>query len=579
MPFHQMPNPKNVDNGTETQADEQQAEVNESGGQSERIRGPIEVCDDEQQQMFNEKQAKTKNELNHSQQNKLLELEKKRAIMVKIAALVEGISKTTDELMEGTSAVAANACDTQIEHLKNSRQLKALRERIGELEKQQQQQMTIFHQLLKKCEKFSTLENFVVTALETQQMEQQQKQMQISQKFSVLENFVGISKDRFGNELLESVHPNVRPNFVEKFLNVQENCWDFKACHSELEIAGAECLTVCHKGKKRNEFFYSVFAKCAIPSCDSGIFYYEIRILHVKNFARIGLATKAMPLDRKVGSCADSFAYGNSGFIWMNNSCWINLENEFGNDDIVGCGINLTNRRVIFTKNGQRLDTADLFAPESICPLFPCVTLGSSNDKVEANFGPTFKFNLSKTKMFFYDEKHEFILDDYHSDLEINDNKVYYGKRNGKGWRSVFMDCPIAGRAFDAIFYFEMNVRNVEKFVRLGFAPKGHSTPKDGIVTATYSYRSDGTLWEDGTLLIEEDPVEQFVAGDTVGCGINLAMKRIIFTKNGRRIGATIMLDSPPAADPLFPFISLHDFGDLIKANFGLSFKFDPSVL
>ncbi|KAL3124535.1 hypothetical protein niasHT_009083 [Heterodera trifolii] len=259
MPFHQIPNPKNVDNGTEIQADQLQAEVNESGGQSEGIRRQIESGDNEQQQMFNEKLAKIENKLNHSHQSKLLELEKQQ-----------------------------------------EQKLKTYSERIGELEKQQQQQMTIFHQLLKNCEKFSTLENFVVTALEAQQMQQQQKQMQISQKFSVLDNFVAILRDRFGNK-----------------------------------------------------FFYSVFAKCAIPSSDSGIFYYEMRILCLKNFARIGLATKAMPLDRKVGSYARSFAYGNIGFIWMNNSCWINLENKFGNDDIVGCGINLTNRRIIFTKNGR----------------------------------------------------------------------------------------------------------------------------------------------------------------------------------------------------------------------------------
>ncbi|KAL3076026.1 hypothetical protein niasHT_032623 [Heterodera trifolii] len=505
-----------------------------------------------------------------------------RAMLAKIIAAIENISNTADEQKEGTSAAAANASDTQIGQLINSRQLKTLiREQIDEMEKQQEKKWTTYNERIGELEKQQKqqqfgLENFVVTALETQQMEQQQKQMQISQKISGLDNMISILKDRFGNELLKSIRPNVRNNFVEKFSNAQANYWDAKACHSELEITGAECLTVRHKGKGNELLFCSVFAQSAIPSSDSGIFYYEMKILSLKDFARIGIATKAMALDRKVGSCTDSFAYGSSGCFWVNTSCWINLKNEFRNDDIVGCGINLTNGRIIFTKNGQRLDTSEVFAPETICPLFPCVTLGSSNDKVEANFGPTFKFNLSKTEVLLNSLKQNFYWDGYHPDLEINGAQVYYSKRNGNEWRSVFLNCPIASRAFDAIFYFEMNVLNVKNFVLFGFSANRQKTPNDE--TNTFSYRNDGKLWADESLLIGGEPVEQFVAGDIVGCGINMARRRIIFTKNGRRIGATIILDPPPV-HPLFPFISLHDFGDLIKANFGASFKFDLSIL
>ncbi|KAL3102522.1 hypothetical protein niasHT_020138 [Heterodera trifolii] len=315
--------------------------------------------------------------------------------------------------------------------------------------------------------------------------------------------------------------------------------------------------------------FCSVFAKCAIPNSDSGIFYYEIKILSVKNFARIGLATKAMALDQKVGNYADTLAYGSNGCFWMNTFCWINLKNKFANEDIVGCGINLTNGRIIFTKNGHRLDTSDMFAPESISPLFPCVTLGSADDKVEANFGPTFKFNLSKTKVFFCAPKQELFWD---TDLEINGHNVYYSKRNGNEWRSVFLNCPLASKAFDGIFHFEMDVLNVKNFVRIGFTTKTQRAPE------IFSYCNDGTLWVGANGPIGGAPIEKLVAGDTVGSGLNLAMRRIIFAKNGRRIGATIILDTPPT-DPLFPFIALHDFGDLIKANFGPSFKFDLPIL
>ncbi|KAL3104423.1 hypothetical protein niasHS_000161 [Heterodera schachtii] len=151
-------------------------------------------------------------------------------------------------------------------------------------------------------------------------------------------------------------------------------------------------------------------------------------------------------------------------------------------------------------------------------------------------------------------------------------HNVYYSKRNGNEWRCAFLNCPLASKAFDGFFHFEMDVQNVKNFVRIGFTTKTQRAPE------IYSYCNDGTLWVGANGPIGGAPIEKLVSGDTVGCGLNLAMRRIIFAKNGRRIGATIILDTPPT-DPLFPVIALHDFGDLIKANFGPSFKFDLPIL
>ncbi|KAL3086975.1 hypothetical protein niasHT_025499 [Heterodera trifolii] len=66
----------------------------------------------------------------------------------------------------------------------------------------------------------------------------------------------------------------------------------------------------------------------------------------------------------------------------------------------------------------------------------------------------------------------------------------------------------------------------------------------------------------------------EFLCGDIVGFGIELANGRIVVTKNGRRLDIADLYFS--AAQPLFPFVSLRDFGATIEANFGPNFKYKP---
>ncbi|KAL3095120.1 hypothetical protein niasHT_027939 [Heterodera trifolii] len=80
----------------------------------------------------------------------------------------------------------------------------------------------------------------------------------------------------------------------------------------------------------------------------------------------------AMPLDDDcVGHHWDSYGYESDGNFRTSGSVWLNESRyEYSRGDIIGCGVNLASRRIIFTHNGRRLDTSDLFLFPSSVELF-----------------------------------------------------------------------------------------------------------------------------------------------------------------------------------------------------------------
>uniref|UniRef100_A0A914HPC2 B30.2/SPRY domain-containing protein n=1 Tax=Globodera rostochiensis TaxID=31243 RepID=A0A914HPC2_GLORO len=208
------------------------------------------------------------------------------------------------------------------------------------------------------------------------EMEQYQKEQQ--QNIGDLQKADAMSNDKNGKTIIR-----------------QLNRWDFAALHEDLALIEPDRLIVQKNGD--NLGYRSVLAERPIPKGNSGIFYYEIKIFGTVTIGMyIGLANKQMPLDDKwVGRYEGTYAYDSWGYFWGHtHSIFGKQPHKFGVGDVVGCGVNLAIRQIIYTKNGERVDTANFFV-NFAADLFPCVTMFHPGNQIEANFGPNFKFKIA----------------------------------------------------------------------------------------------------------------------------------------------------------------------------------------
>ncbi|KAL3109149.1 hypothetical protein niasHT_013929 [Heterodera trifolii] len=444
---------------------------------------------------------------------------------------------------------------------------------ISDQQKEQQQQIDqLSSAIQEKCAKIVATEN-----LNEMEMDTSQRIGKIYEKFSLLDNFVGVLKDRFRNELLNAVHPANRVKICEKFSIPQQFCWDANSCHSDLKFIDDNCLAVHYIGN--GKAYRSVFANYSIPSCDSGIFYFEMEIINLKNCATIGLATKAMPLDQRVGMHSDSYGCATNGLFLINGS-FKNGKTKFSAGEIVGFGINLANGRIICTKNGLPLDSTNWFvSPSAGDPLFACVSLHNSGDKIMANFGPYFKFDLASVEIYSNPNRNFLDANACHNRLQITgaESLTANYKENEYAWSSVFAKYPIS--SCDCyIFYFETLIEKIS-YVTIGLATK--AMPLDEVVgnwDNSYGYHSYGSFYINNSARTYGSP--KFSSGDIIGVGVFMDTGRIFFTKNGEILGNIHPICSFLPFLPLL-IICFHAFlysiGDTIRANFGPNFKFDIS--
>uniref|UniRef100_A0A183C587 B30.2/SPRY domain-containing protein n=1 Tax=Globodera pallida TaxID=36090 RepID=A0A183C587_GLOPA len=256
--------------------------------------------------------------------------------------------------------------------------LKEIRDKIGEIENLVERLQQ--GQLRREKEQLNALQEKVV------KMEKYQKQQQL--------NIVDLQKT-----VAAMLNDTINANSL-----TLQNRWDYTVCHEDLTLIEPDRLIAQFTGQKWGHC--SVFAAQPIPKGKFGIFYYETTILRKEGLVFIGLATKRMRLDVWVGLEEGTYAYASYGLVFGHEveGCghfagrcpYIEGMAEFEVRDVVGCGVNLATRQIIYTLNGQRLETTGLFVDDSAADLFPCVTLLMPGAKIEANFGPNFNFKIDE---------------------------------------------------------------------------------------------------------------------------------------------------------------------------------------
>ncbi|KAI0307508.1 concanavalin A-like lectin/glucanase domain-containing protein, partial [Multifurca ochricompacta] len=131
------------------------------------------------------------------------------------------------------------------------------------------------------------------------------------------------------------------------------------------------------------------------PAC--GIYYYEIEVLSKAQKAHIsiGFASGDTRLNKLPGWEKNSWGYhGDDGFSFSAEKAGNAYGPTFGGGDIVGAGIDFTQNRAFFTKNGTLIGMVFEHVACDV-QVFPSVGLRHSNEAVRVNFGhASFKYDI-----------------------------------------------------------------------------------------------------------------------------------------------------------------------------------------
>ncbi|OCH84452.1 SPRY-domain-containing protein [Obba rivulosa] len=127
------------------------------------------------------------------------------------------------------------------------------------------------------------------------------------------------------------------------------------------------------------------------PAC--GIYYYEVEILHrgSKGHISIGFSAGDVRLSRLPGWEKQSWGYhADDGCAFQGQKDGSSYGPTFDSGDVIGCGIDFSQNRAFYTKNGAFLGMVfDSIFPAAATPfeLFPAIGLRHNAESVRANFG------------------------------------------------------------------------------------------------------------------------------------------------------------------------------------------------
>ena len=159
--------------------------------------------------------------------------------------------------------------------------------------------------------------------------------------------------------------------------------------------------TVSYEGKGASKIDYGTVQPEKEITNSRPVFYFEVFIKNdgKENDILIGLGEKDITeKGLSLGSTTRSYGYHSKGKSHNNKK--VNKYGEiYTNGDTVGCGVDLENKSIFFTKNGKFLDYAfkDINFEFGKGYLYPSVCLHSLRSEIVINFGKNnFKFDIKQ---------------------------------------------------------------------------------------------------------------------------------------------------------------------------------------
>ncbi|KII86341.1 hypothetical protein PLICRDRAFT_43933 [Plicaturopsis crispa FD-325 SS-3] len=129
-----------------------------------------------------------------------------------------------------------------------------------------------------------------------------------------------------------------------------------------------------------------------------GVYYYEVDIVSkgTKGHISIGFAARDVRLSRLPGWEKNSWGYhGDDGYAFAAERGGKPFGSKFGTGDVIGCGLDFTNGRAFYTRNGLLIGSPYEFPTDPAIALFPSVGLRHTGEAVRANFGQApFRFDI-----------------------------------------------------------------------------------------------------------------------------------------------------------------------------------------
>ncbi|KAI0327266.1 SPRY-domain-containing protein [Cubamyces sp. BRFM 1775] len=133
------------------------------------------------------------------------------------------------------------------------------------------------------------------------------------------------------------------------------------------------------------------------PAC--GIYYYEVEILHKcpKGPISIGFSAPDVRLSRLPGWERNSWGYhADDGWAFPGHKDGSPFGPTFDTGDVIGCGIDFSQNRVFYTKNGSFLGLVFENVGKTT-EIYPCIGMRQTNESIRANFGNApFRFAIEE---------------------------------------------------------------------------------------------------------------------------------------------------------------------------------------